>query len=378
MQEASASLIPEHRERWTYYRARLSGWYIRHEKYAGLAFFSLGFLWDSLTFTRVDNPIDNLILLFYLAVIGRLIIFVLRRQSGIAPTGWAKKLEPHYLWIMQFCFGGLFSCYVVCYFKSVSWTRTQFFFMILVILLIGNEFLKDRMQNPELLAVLYSFCLFSFFAFFLPVVLARIHSVIFFLAGVFSLIISISIFFAGYRAHINERQPQFARVVMWIFATFLTINLFYSANLIPPVPLALKAAGIYHKIVRQPGGYEVQYVPPPFYRFWARGDDPFYLTPGESAYCYTSIFAPRNIHIPVRHIWSRWVEGKWAQTDRMGFAISGGREKGYRGYTKKNNLAPGKWRVEVETVEGQILGRIDFTVLISPIPHPQLMTKLIR
>jgi hypothetical protein len=34
--------------------------------------------------------------------------------------------------------------------------------------------------------------------------------------------------------------------------------------------------------------------------------------------------------------------------------------------------------VEVQTESGQILGRIDFTVSVSPEPHPLLRTELIQ
>ncbi len=36
-------------------RSRLAAFYQRHERYAGIAVFGLGFLWDSLTLTRVEG-----------------------------------------------------------------------------------------------------------------------------------------------------------------------------------------------------------------------------------------------------------------------------------------------------------------------------------
>ena len=54
-------------------RSWIAGWYHKNEKYAGIAIFGLGFIWDSLTMTRVDNLIDNIILLFYLIIIAIMI-----------------------------------------------------------------------------------------------------------------------------------------------------------------------------------------------------------------------------------------------------------------------------------------------------------------
>ena len=359
-------------------RSRLAAFYQRHARYAGIAIFSLGFLWDSLTLTRVDNLTDNIILLFYLIAIAFMIILTLRRQGGKAPARWVLNFEPHFPWAMQFCFGGLFSSYVIFYFKSASWTRTQFFFLILVLLWIGNEFLQHRLQNPKLLAILYCFCLFSFLAFFLPVVWARVDAWIFFAAGLISLSVSLIVFFFGLAELSGQIKRPMSAAVFWILCTWLGLNILYFADLIPPVPLALKSAGIYHEVVRTADGYQVKFVPHSRYRFRMQWDDPFHFTPGEKVYCYTAVFAPKKIRVPVSHVWSHKTEHGWIATDRIGFEISGGRQGGYRGFTGKSGITPGKWRVEVQTEGGRILGRIDFTVIAGSSPHPPLVTELIR
>jgi hypothetical protein len=352
--------------------------YHRYEKYTELAIFGVGFIWDSFTMTRVDSLIDNIILLFYLTLIGTMIVLILRRHHGTVLPKWIQKIEPRFPWAMQFCFGGLFSSYVIFYFKSASWTRTQFFFLILICLWIGNEFLKDRLRNPVLLSVLYSFCLFSFLAFFLPVVLAKVNASIFFMAGMISLVMSLFIFSIGLRSEPREWRRRMKPIIFWVAATFLTVNLLYFTNLIPPVPLALKSAGIYHQVTRTRDGYVLKYVPPSLWHFWRKSDDPFYWLQGESVYCFTAIFAPRRVHVPIHHVWSRKTENGWKKTDQIQFQIAGGREGGYRGFTKKSTIAPGEWRVEVITDRGQILGRIDFTAAVSPLPHPPLQTILLR
>jgi len=352
--------------------------YRRYERYIGVIVFAVGFIWDSFTMVRIDNVIDIVILLFYLTALAIMIFFTLRRQSGHNLPNWACKLEPYFLWAMQFAFGGLFSSYVIFYFKSASWTRTQFFFIILVCLLVGNEFLPHRLKNPKLLAILYSLCLLSFLAFFLPIIFASVNPSLFILAGALSFLISTTVFALGFPMGQGDWLPKMRPVVACILTTCLGLNLLYFGNLIPPVPLALKTSGIFHYVVRTPAGYEVQYVRPPFLRFWRQSDNPFYLSPGEAVYCFTAVFAPRRIRVPVHHVWSRYIKSVgWRVTDRIAFEISGGREGGYRGYSRKRTVTPGQWRVEVETDRGQILGRIDFTVLMSPYPHPNLETRII-
>jgi hypothetical protein len=359
-------------------KSKIKAFYHKYEQYSEIAIFGVGFLWDSLTMTRVDNMVDNVILLFYMIIIAVMIILTLRRQCGAEPPRWIQKIESKFLYAMQFCFGGLFSSYVIFYFKSASWTRTQFFFLILVCLWIGNEFLQQRLKNRELLAVLYCFCLFSFLAFFLPVMLEAVAVWIFILAGLLSVIISFAVFWIGLRVNRSEWRRNMVRIGVCICSVWIAVNILYLFNLIPPVPLALKFGHPYHYVARTPAGYAVQYVAPPFYRFWRKWDDPFYYSKGESVYCYTAIFAPKKVRVPVRHVWSFHTSKGWKQTDNIGFAISGGREGGYRGYTVKSGIQPGEWRVEVETYRGQTLGVIEFTILPSPTPHPPLENKLIQ
>ena len=363
---------------WLHRYPTLERLYRKHEKYVPLLVFATGFIWDTFTMTRVDSLLDHLILSGYAAAISVMIVFTLRRQEGRSCPTWVQRLEPHFLWAIQFAFGGLFSSFVIFYFKSVSWTRTLLFFILCVVLLVGNEFLHHRLRNPKLLATLYSFCLFSYLALLLPTLLASVDTIIFVMAGIISVVLSLLVFAIGLSGPDAKWRQTVAPPFAGIAAVYIAINLLYFGNLIPPVPLALKTAGIFHHVTRVPEGYEVQQVPAPFYRFWKRCDDPFYYTAGETAYCYTAIFAPRRIRVPVRHIWSQYKpETGWYVTDRIAFEISGGREDGYRGFTWKRTIAPGKWRVQVETYNGRILGQIDFRVVPSPRPHPALQTRLI-
>jgi hypothetical protein len=352
--------------------------YRRYEKYFPVLTFAAGFIWDSLTLTRIDRLSDNIILLGYLLALGTMIVFTLRRQAGLLENRWILKFEPYFLWAMQFLFGGLLSSYVVFYFKSVSWTQTQFFFMLLVILLVGNEFLHHRLGNPLLLATMFLFCAFSFFAFFLPVVFTQVGTTIFLMSGALSFVLTVTVFAVAFPLRRAGWFGSMKPVIGCIAVTYVLLNVFYFADLIPPVPLGLKQAGIYHAVRRTADGYEVRYVSPPAYRFWEKYDDPLYLTPGGSAYCYTSIFAPRGIHVPVHHQWRRYLRGTgWVTTDRIAFEISGGREGGYRGFSHKRLITPGKWRVEVATDDGAILGRIDFDVFEKS-GEPPLVTDTIR
>jgi hypothetical protein len=248
---------------------------------------------------------------------------------------------------------------------------------MLVCLFVGYEFLQQRMKNRKLLAVLYCFCLFSFLTFFLPVIFAAVGMWMFLLAGFASLTISFAVFGIGFRANRDNWRRNMISIVPFICSVWLAVNALYFFNLIPPVPLALKDSGIYHKVVHRNNAYEVQYVPPPFYRFWRTWDNPFYYSKGDRVYCYTAIFAPNKVHVPLVHVWSYKTSKGWKRTRPINLAISGGRDGGWRTYSYKNNVQPGEWRVEVQTDRGQTLGRIAFSLIPADEPH-QLETKLLE
>lgn len=351
----------------------------RYEKFLPVATFSAGFVWDSLTLTRIDRLSDNLILLGYIIGLGIMIVVVLRRQGGASLPRWAGRLEIHFPWAIQFLLGGLFSSYVVFYFKSTSWSQTQYFFLLLVILLVGNEFLHQRLGNPTLLAVLFTFCLIAFLSFFLPIMLAEVGTRVFLMAGLISVTGAFLVFSLGLIREPAQTIRRMKPVSVSILVTYAAVTLFYFANLIPPVPIALKDAGIYHNVRKTASGYEVRYIPSRRALFAKNSDDPFYLGTGDAVYCYTAIFAPRGIRVPVNHLWSMYSRSEgWVRKARIAFEIHGGRQGGYRGFSMKRAVVPGTWRVEVETEEGRIIGRIDFQVVPGLKPHPSLVSRTLN
>lgn len=74
--------------------------------------------------------------------------------------------------------------------------------------------------------------------------------------------------------------------------------------------------------------------------------------------------------MPIVHKWSRYDEktGSWPVSHRIRFPIAGGRSSGYRGYSFTTNTATGRYRVDVETERGQIIGRIVFSVVATGTP----------
>ena len=114
--------------------------------FPAIAFFA-GFLWDSLTLTRIDRILDNVILLLYLILLGVLIILLNLLESGHKLKPILTRFKKWYPLAIQFLIGGLFSAYVVFYFKSASFTKASLFFILLMVFLVANEFLEKRYSN---------------------------------------------------------------------------------------------------------------------------------------------------------------------------------------------------------------------------------------
>jgi hypothetical protein len=349
------------------------------------AFFFAGVGYDTLTLTRIDRLQDNLILLLYLVLLGVLIILTGREefraeerefwesQSGV--IRWLGRAQPYYPMAMQFLLGGLFSAYAIFYFRSASLTSSAIFLFLLVGLLVANEFLKNRLTNLSLLVTLYTLVCFSFFTFFLPVVTGWMNRTIF-LAG------------AGLSAATVYRVVQLiakgnpawtrrhaANTLAPAAAVIVLLIGFYFFNWIPPVPLAMKFGGIYHEVRKADGQFELTFEKR-WFEFLKRSDTDF--PAGEPVYCFTAVFAPVNLDTTVYHHWyHRAGRGRpYAHADRIPIGISGGREGGYRAYSLKQRLDPGEWRVDVETEDGRVLGRVTARVEDRP-THLSRLTTII-
>ena len=333
-------------------------------------FFFGGVTWDTLTLTRIDGLLDNLILLLYLSLLGLLIVLTVRAdmrrqpagvvEAAVGPHFW-DRARPHFPHAIQFLLGGLFSAYAIFYSQSASFTETAVFFGLLVALLVGNEFLHDRLSNLRLLVALYAVVCFGFFTFFLPVLTGFMNTIVFLLGAVLSVIVTQRVLESIYQGLPEPSRKEVTRAGLPAVGIILVLVLFYFLNWIPPVPLSLKFGGIYHEVTKTNGQYLLSYEKGSWYQLWKHSDDPFR---GEGpASCFTAVFAPVSLRTTIVHHWQYRPPGhSYSTTDRLAIAIAGGREGGYRGVTVKQRLAPGDWRVDVETADGRIIGRISFSV----------------
>lgn len=339
--------------------------YRRYERFMPGVFFFGGVSWDALTLRRIDAWIDNVLLLSYLLLLGGMILVALLVESGRMTRPWVLKHRAWFPPAIQFFMGALFSAYVVYYFQSASLTSTSLFVLLLVALLVANEFIHRRVLNLYLLFALYYFVAFSFFVFFVPVVTKVMSYGMFVLSGLLSLGLVWAMLGFLRRHGVFEQKRQYAFALGLMVSLFGLLNLFYLKDWMPPVPMALRYGGVFHNVENRGATYDLTYVDPPWYRFWRKSDRTFEYTEGDRVFCFAAIFAPTKLTKGIYHEWRVYDEAQqaWKTTDRIGYRIVGGRDLGYRGYTFKRQVSPGRWRVDVRTEDGRTLGRVGFTVV---------------
>ncbi|WP_441000253.1 DUF2914 domain-containing protein [Fodinibius sp. SL11] len=339
---------------------------IRHKRYAPVIFFIGGFIWDSLTLGRIDGWYSNSILLFYLiSLTSCLYIYNLADDNHWEGT-FIESYQQYAPLGIQFFLGGLSSAYVIFFFQSVTFTRTLVFFVILVILLLSNELLRDRISNKYLQFGAYFFVTFTFFTFFTPVLFGIMNTFLFVLSGLISLLLTLIFIFYIYRKSPSTRSDiSRAKISFIVIGIYVTINIFYFFNLIPPVPLSLQNGIVAYKVEKENNIFTVSYEQSASYNLWETYDKTFHYAPNDTVFIYTSIFAPTDLSKSVQHEWQRYDPSvqEWQTSDTISYEVIGGRRGGFRGYTYKENIASGKWRVNVVTEEGLVLGKLDFRII---------------
>lgn len=352
-------------------------WRARHKRFEPASFFFGGVMWDAATLRRIDALVDNVILSAYLVVLGVLIVGALLVQAERSSNRHFVKYNDALPAAVQFFMGALFSAYLIFYFQSASLTSTSVFVVLLVGLLIANEFVHRRLFNVYFLVALYYLSAFSFFVFFVPVVTKTMNYLSFLAGGMLGAALVIGLVIYMWRRGVFDRRRQFVCAIGIVALLFAMMNVFYLKNWIPPVPLALRHAGIYHDVSRQGDVYELTRQRAPWYRFWD-DDSEFRLAEGDAVYCFAAVFAPTDLRMAIYHEWRQFDEarGEWVTTDRIPYEIEGRRESGYRWYSRKLNVVPGRWMVDIRTANGRTLGRVRFTLEMAPDASSDLETVI--
>lgn len=346
---------------------KIKAFFIRYERYVSPVTLVTGFTFDSLMLRRIDVFFSNALLISYLVIAGISIIALNAAVSRQADQEQTATFHAILVFIMQFCFGGLFSASFLFYSRSGSFIASWPFLLLILAYMVGNEFFRKNYLRLGFQVSAFFSALFAYLIFFLPILLGRIDDSIFLLSGISALIITgLFVYVLSWFAAIRVRKG-ISILVPAIAGIFALINILYFNNLIPPIPLALRESGMYRSITAfSDGSYLLTGEKK---SFWSSlfGDYEVHVPAGDPLYAWTAVFAPNKFATNIVHVWQYYDTAKkeWVTASRVYLAIIGGRDNGFRTYSIKDAIFPGKWRVNVETPRGQLIGRVAFDLSYS-------------
>ncbi len=350
----------------------------RYERRLSVFAFVGGFVWDTIMLTRIDSLLDHIVLASYLTMAFASIVLINAHGTGRHLQGrFSRRTIGLAQLLLPFSFGGLFSSSLIFYSRSGPIVSSAPFLLILTALFLGNELFRRHYERFIFQMSIFFVTLFSYMVLIVPVLSGEMGSLIFVLSG----LVSLALFYLALRAVslVAHEEVEKGRHSLWTIVMIITVtfNVLYFNNMIPPIPLSLKEIGVYHGISRtRAGEYALTFEDAPWYEFGKKTSGVFHLSSGESVYAFSSIFAPTSLDTEIQHHWWYFdeISRQWISVGVIGFPISGGRDDGYRGYSVKESIFSGKWRVDVETLRGQVIGRFNFVVEDATTP-PSLTTQ---
>lgn len=353
------------------------------EKFFPAIAFLGGFSWDSMTIGSKVYGLDLIFLSFYYILAFVSIYFIATRKSldsfdnsideksdvknihaffnKALSNEWPQKWIDRLTWLVQFCFGNLYSALVICYFKSSGSIAAFVIVLILAVLLVGNEFLKEKYENFGI--CLAFFCLLGtmLFNFLIPHLVHGMGTFWFFLSTLFSVGLCYLLWMKSLKGVSHNKRFLIAPI-----AISLVLSIAYLVNWIAPVPLVLKQQIVCKNFDRESYSCDADKLD-----FWQKigfKGLTIHKDEGDEIFFMSSVYAPAELKAPIEYRWyyKEPSKNRFMLTDKITssrMVIRGGRDMGYRSYSKKKNIPAGTYRVETAYKDGAVIGATSFKVV---------------
>lgn len=285
---------------------------------------------------------------------------------------WSDVWKDRLSWMLQFCFGSMFSALVVCYFKSSGSLASLLLVILLAILLVGNEFLKKKYESFSI--SLAFFCLLGtmFMNFTIPHVVHRIGFLWFFLSTLISFLICVGI-------KVLSRHKKRVLIAPAIISCLLILA--YVMNWVPPVPLVLKQQMACQNFDRK--NYSCDVDKPTFLQTIGVKLPSVHRINHSEVYFISSVYAPADLKAELEYRWYFMdpMTGQYSLTDKIAtgrMVTDGKRKAGYRSFTRKKHVPPGRYNVEVAYKNGAVIGSQKFEVFDDAPPPKGFVRDSLR
>src|SRR5262245_57669879 len=226
--------------------SRLVSAFKRNEHRLSAAAMVGGFGFDNYYFDRVDHPATQIALLGYLASAIGSILLIHFIESRPEPPALLKRSHSLIVVATQFAFGGLWSAFLILYGRSALAGTASPFVMVLAAMMIANEVFRQHHSRLAFTCTLLFLALFSYTILAVPVFIGSMGRLIFALSGLLAVAVFVLVLKALNKIGHERIERAQAGIALGAAGVFLTVNVFYFTNILPPLPLTLAHAGIFH------------------------------------------------------------------------------------------------------------------------------------
>jgi len=348
-------------------------WMQKYERHLSALAMIAGFVIDNIFFERLDIWQTQLWLASYalacFVAIPWLHFIEARVERGRPRPRWRVLLPI----TTQFALGGFWSAFVIFYGRSAVLSASWPFLLFLFVILIANEYFHHYHDRLVFTSVLFFFALYSYAIFEVPIYTGTLGTLTFLGSGVVAIGV-FALFTILLRILGRERfLTDVRRIRIGALCVAVILNAFYFTNILPPLPLSAKAAGVYHAVWHISNVYLGASEAEPWQVRYLGFTPAMHIVQGESLSAYSSVFAPTILTTTIVHRWQWYdlAEKQWTTKAVITYSIAGGRDGGYRGYSTARIREAGEWRVDVETVDGRLIARLPFTIEIVAAEPPE-------
>lgn len=342
---------------------KVKNWTVKNERWLSPSALIGGFVVDALTIRNLGLVEQTILLLVYLGIIATAIVAAHLVEEKMWDGRVATRLKPLFSLVALFTFGSLFSAFLIFYSRDASLVASWPFLLFLALAFFGTEAFKRYQERLTFQVSLLYFGLFSFSIYLVPVLVKEMGPGTFFVSSLLSL--GVLVLFLRFLSRLGpiRFEKSYREITISTAIIFCVMQVLYFTNAIPPIPLALKDIGVYHHVTREGSSYVLVGESKTDTRFFFERPV-VHVRSQENVSVFSSVFAPTALKTQIVHVWERFDsdKGEWFVESTVPFSITGGRDGGYRGYSVKATPKPGEWRVSVKTPQGQLIGRIHFTI----------------
>lgn len=327
--------------------------------------FLFGFVFDVVMLPDIDHPITRYIGLAHICVVASLIMFREWLVSRNTATVFEQKLYSLSSFFISFSSGAALSFIFVYSLRSADLLVSWPLLLAFIICIIVNEFVSTHNFRFTLDVGILLVAVLFYSIFNTPIILKVENDVIFAISIGISIVVSLLYL---YLLHFTSESASYEAPRTYALAIGIPmfVGMLYFLNFLPPVPLSLREAGVYHNIIHTEGR-----------EFLAQQENDtrilkkyriptFHMLPSDTGiYFFSNINTPAELTAPISHTWEYYdaTSRVWVMSTKISFDIVGGRKDGYRAFSKKENITEGLWRVTVKVGNNRIIGRQKFNVV---------------